>query len=114
MTVPGYLRLEGDCAGHDLKQTTSSRLKCGYECSALARCKGYLYIIPGSKDYRHPPCHLKKKMCETPINVDGLNISAYFKNVPEGKFFVHFETSWYFLLLVKMNPPVNVCGFSFQ
>ena len=82
MTVDGYMELEGDCEGHDLKQINGSRRKCGKRCNLLPNCKGYLYIVAGEKPFPHPPCYLKSEMCKTPVNVQGLEITAYFKAVP--------------------------------
>ena len=85
MAVPGYLRLEGDCGGHDIKQIDGTRRACGKECDQMPTCMGYLYILPGEKKFPYPPCFLKKKMCEKPSFINGLDISAYFKNITQGK-----------------------------
>ena len=84
-TVTGYVRLKGDCAGHDLKQISALRKACGDTCNKMQTCKGFLYILPAEKKFPFPPCHLKGKMCQTPINIQGLDISAYFKKLPERK-----------------------------
>ena len=85
MTVPGFMRLEGDCVGNDLEQRRGSRRECGKACNQLGDCKGFLYVVSAGKKFNHPPCFLKAKMCMTPVNIEGLDISAYFKTNVEGK-----------------------------
>ena len=68
-----------------MKQLNSTRQQCGAACDVSDKCQGFLYILPGAKRFPYAPCYLKTRMCEKPRGLAGLDISAYFKIIPEGK-----------------------------